>query len=448
MHADVIVIGAGLAGLACALTLKESGLEPLVVEAADQVGGRVRSDRRDGFLLDRGFQVLQTWYPEARRFLDYGRLDLRPFYPGALVRAGGHTHRVSDVWRRPLRFPEMLLSPVGTTADKLRLLRLRRDCLAGDLEALYARPDRPALDLLRELGFSERMLERFFKPFFSGVFFEPDLACSSRAFAFVFRAFALGDTALPARGMEEIPSQLAARLPPGCIRLCCRVDRLMDHQVLMESGERLGARALVIATPGREAARLLGHPEERPVHVSHRGTTCLYFSAERPPVTGPYLVLNGEAPGAKIQGPVNSLLCPSNLSEHYAPPQRALVTVNCHGSDHNPDALETAVRAQVAGWFGRQVEHWERLAVYRLPEALPAQRPPVPYPAAVPQRRSDRHWVCGEYGSAPSIHWALHSGRRAGAEIARALLGRTDGQGAAGLGPPPGPGSRDRSERL
>lgn len=349
------------------------------------------------------------------------------------MRAGGRFHRVSDIWRRPLRLPEMLASPIGTTADKLRLLRLRRDCLAGDLETLYARPDRPALDLLRDLGFSERMLERFFKPFFSGVFFEPELACSARAFAFVLRAFALGDTALPARGMGEIPAQLAARLPPSRIRLGCRVEHLEERQVVLESGERLRARALALATPGRESARLLGRPDPGPVQSSHRGTTCLYFAADRAPAEGPYLVLNGEGRAAPGQGPINSLLCPSKLSEHYAPPGQSLVTVNCHGAEHNPDALETAVRAQLAGWFGVRVDAWRRLACYRLPEALPAQPPPVPFPGSVPFRQSDWLWVCGEHQGAPSIQWALNSGRRAGTEISRALLGRVDGGSTEGL---------------
>ena len=133
MKPDVIVIGAGLAGLACALTLRDRGLEPLILEAAAGVGGRVRTDRRQGFLLDRGFQVLQTWYPEAQRWLDYQQLDLRPFYPGALVRIGGRWHRVSDVWRQPARLPEMLVSPIGTLGDKLRLLKLRLNCLSGSL---------------------------------------------------------------------------------------------------------------------------------------------------------------------------------------------------------------------------------------------------------------------------------------------------------------------------
>lgn len=213
MNADVIIIGAGLSGLACALALRQRGVEPLILEASDGIGGRVRTDRRDGFLLDRGFQVLQTWYPEARRVLDYEALDLRPFEPGALVRRDGRFHRVSDVWRRPARLPEMLFSPVGTAGDKLRMLALRRRALQGDLETLYEREETDTLSMLRGMGFSRRMIDSFFKPFFAGVFFEPDLQISSRAFDFVFRAFALGDTALPAQltfsGCRPISSDLA-----------------------------------------------------------------------------------------------------------------------------------------------------------------------------------------------------------------------------------------------
>lgn len=433
MNADVIVIGAGLAGLACALTLRENGLEPLLVEAEQAVGGRVRTDHRQGFLLDRGFQVLQTWYPEARRFLDYGCLDLRPFYPGALVRAGGRTLRVSDIWRRPGRLPEMLLSPIGTLGDKRRLWGLRRRCLRGSLEALYDRPETLALDRLRDLGFSERILERFFKPFFSGVFFEPELAVSSRAFELVFRAFALGDTALPARGMGEIPAQLAARLPRGQIRLESRVERIMERGVVLASGEQLRARVLVVATQGRETVRLIG-PPIGPGTWATRGTTCVYFAAERAPFAGPYLVLNGEG-----RGRINSLLCPSNLSEHYAPPGRSLVAVNILGAGHNPDALETALRGELKGWLGGQVKEWERLAVYRLPQALPVQAPPVDYPGGITQQVSDSLWVCGEYRGAPSIQWALHSGRRAGAQIARSLLGRVAERSTEGLKLPSDP---------
>ena len=415
MDADVIVIGAGLSGLACALSLRERSLEPLVLDAADAAGGRIRTDQQEGFLLDRGFQVLQTWYPEARRLLDYDALDLRPFEPGALVRFGGDFHRVSDVWRRPGRLLEMIRSPVATTADKLRLLALRRRALRGGLDELYGRPETDALRLLRDLGFSPLSIDRFFKPFFAGVFFEPDLAVSSRAFEFVFRAFALGDTALPARGMGAIPAQLAAKLPSEAIRLQARVRQLQDGQVVLETGERLRARALVVATGAREAARLL----EWKTLPETRGTTCFYFVAEQVPFPGPDLALNGEG-----QGMINSLLVPSNLSRYYAPAGRHLVTVNLFGTEADPDRIEADLRRELAAWFGAAVKHWERLAVYRLPEALPRQAPPVADPGARELRVDKRLWCCAELGGAPSIHWALHSGSRAGAEVAVALSGR------------------------
>lgn len=412
MKADVTIIGAGLSGLACALALQERGLTPLILEASDGVGGRIRTDLLDGFRLDRGFQVLQTWYPEARRVLDYAALDLRPFEPGALVRFDRRFHRVSDIWRRPGRLPEMLLSSVGTPADKLRMLALRRRTLEGDLETLYNRQETNAMSLLTGMGFSDRMIERFFKPFFAGVFFEPGLKVSSRAFEFVFRAFALGDTALPARGMGEIPAQLAARLPSEAIRFNARVRQLLDSRLLLESGERLRTSAVVIATEGCEAARLLGR-QELP---QTRGTTCFYFAADQAPVPGPDLVLNAQG-----RGLINSLLVPSNLSEYYAPSGLHLVTVNVFGTDHDPSLLEPELRRELAEWFGREARGWERLAVYQIPDALPVQAPPVPYPGSRDGRVGDRLWVCGELGGAPSIQWALFSGRRTAASVIATL---------------------------
>jgi phytoene dehydrogenase-like protein len=416
VDADVIVVGAGLAGLACALRVQREGLRPLIVEAETRAGGRIATDVRDGFLLDRGFQVLQTWYPAAARLLDYASLELRPFYPGALVRIGDDFHRVSDIWRRPAQLPEMLVSPVGSLADKLKLWRLRRRALRGDLIDLYNRPEQPTPALLAELGFSERIQARFFRPFFAGVFFEPELNVSSRAFEFVFRAFALGDTALPARGMEQIPLQLASRLAPQRLSLGQPVERLEDDGVRLADGARLRARATVLATDGTAAAALLGR-EAPPT----RGTTCFYFAAPEAPFEGPYLVLN-----ATGGGPINSLLCPSNLSAHYAPAGQALVCVNVFGARHNPDALETAVRRQLREWYGAQVEVWERLAVYRLPAALPAQASGVTAPRGA-LAAGEQLWVCGEAAAPPSIHWALASGDDTGAEVSRRL--RADSPG-------------------
>jgi phytoene dehydrogenase-like protein len=410
---DVAVIGGGLAGLACALQLVEQGFNPLVLEAAERPGGRVRTDEYKGFLMDRGFQVLQTAYPAARRILDYDALDLRPFQPGALIRFAGRFYRIGDPWRRLVDLLPTLFAPIGTLADKLRIARLRRRVLQGTEEELYARPETTTIQALHEFGFSEAIIERFLRPFLAAVFFDDRLEISSRAFEFVFRAFSGGDTALPAGGMEAILRQLVSRLPPEALWLNTRVGRIDGQAVVLDSGERIRARAVVVATDGGEAARLLGdntQPQARP-------TTCLYFAAPRPPVGEPLLVLNGEG-----QGPINSLLVPSNLSQAYAPPGQALVTVNLLGNPRQDDStVETSVRGQLGEWFGPVVREWQLLRIYRITRALPLQGPPVPYPLARSPQKSASLFFCGEYRSAPSIQWALASGEQAGAVVAAAL---------------------------
>ena len=378
----------------------------MVLEASDRKGGRVGSDRRDGFILDRAFQVLQTWYPEARRQLDFAALDLRHFYPGALVRHGGRFHRVSDVWQRPQAMLEMLRSPVGTLGDKRRLLDLRNRALDGSLSDLYARPETSAPQLLRRLGFSDRIIQRFFVPFFAGVFFEPGIDVSSRTFEFIFRAFASGDTALPALGMQAIPDQLAAGLPEDVVQLGQPVTSIKPARATTAEGRRWQAKAVVLATDVTAAAALLNQPTP-----PTRGTTCFYYAADRAPFDEPILVLNAET-----TGPINSLLCPSNLSRHYAPPGAALVTVNIFRAADDVESMAAAVRSQLRGWYGTAVDRWQRIAAYVIPDALP-----VPNPAGRSLRLADALWGCGEAQGAPSIHWALHTGRRAGTEIAASL---------------------------
>ena len=187
---EVLIIGAGLAGLCCARTLYQAGISFLLLDASDGVGGRVRTDRLEGFQLDRGFQVLQTAYPEARRVLDYPALNLKPFDPGALVFFDGRLHRVVDPIRQPQQLLSTILSPVGTLADKLRLARLRWQVSQGSIEDLLHRPETSTLAALRNQGFSDSMIERFFRPFYSGVFFDRELTSSSRMFEFVFRMLA------------------------------------------------------------------------------------------------------------------------------------------------------------------------------------------------------------------------------------------------------------------
>jgi phytoene dehydrogenase-like protein len=414
---EVVIVGAGLAGLYCAGRLWGRGIACRILEASDDVGGRVRTDHVDGFLLDRGFQVLLTAYPESQRVLDYTALDLRPFYPGALVRFNGRFHRVADPWRRPIGALANVFSPVGTLQDKLTVAGFRRRVRAGSVEELLQRPEITTYAALRNAGFSDVMIERFFRPFFGGVFLDRELRTTSRMLDFVFRMFSLGDIAVPARGMGAIAQQLAGGLPPRTIRTQTRVKGVQDGTLVLDSNEQLRPRAVVIATDGASAAQLLGEQHPPP----SQQVTCLYFAVPRAPLKEPVLVLNGEGHGI-----VNSLCVISAVAPTYASPGAALLSVTVLGIPvFNDQELETAVRSHLATWFGQDVHHqWRHLRTYRIPYALPQQYPPSLVGGDHIRRVRAGLFVCGDQYGTASINGAMASGRYA-ADAVLAELGRS-----------------------
>jgi phytoene dehydrogenase-like protein len=401
---DVLVVGAGLAGLGCALELHRGGARPLLLEAADGVGGRVRTDLHEGFLLDRGFQVILEAYPECRRVLDYPALELRPFYPGAEIWTGTGFTRFADPFRRPKDAMATLRASVGTVPDKLKVARLRSEVMEGTPDSVLRGADRTAYDDLETVGFSPGMIQGFFRPFFGGVLLNRQLTDSSRIFRFIFRMFSEGNTSLPRKGMGQIPEQLAEKLPPGTIRLRSRVASLGPGKAVLESGEELRAEALVVATDGADAAGLLKSLDD----PGWKATTCLYFDAPEPPVTGPMLVLDGEG-----KGPVNNLAVVSQVSSDYAPEGRHLVSLSCPGLPFGEEELQVAVMKQMGDWFGSQVKEWRHLRTYRIPRALPWQRPGTLNPPEREVTLDPGLFVCGDHRETASLHGALHSGRRA-----------------------------------
>lgn len=415
MTTDVAIVGAGLAGLACARALAARGVECAVFEASDAVGGRVRTDRVDGFLIDRGFQVFLTAYPEARTVLDYGRLDLRPFEPGALVWHGGRFQRVGDPFRRPLQALASLRADVGSLADKVRVLRLRQAVVHGTDYDLWTMPEMTTEAALRDrYGFSDRMVDRFFRPFLGGVLLDRQLADSSRAFEFYFRMFSLGDAAVPAAGMQAIPEQLAAALPGGTVRLGARVGAVEAGSVQIEGGDRVRCRAVVVATEAPAVPALLPDVEV----PGSKETLQIAWAADEPPVGEPVLMLDGE--GA---GPVNNVQVMSAVAPSYAAPGRALVTASVVGGTSGGDAeTDRVARAQLRGWFGPAVDGWRLLTVHRVRHALPdlgSLEPPER-----PARVGDGLYVTGDHRRNGSINGALVAGRHAAEAVAAGLGAR------------------------
>jgi phytoene dehydrogenase-like protein len=402
----VLIVGAGMAGLACALQLHRAGRAVRVFEASDGVGGRVRTDVHDGFLLDRGFQVFLDTYPQTRKLLDLEALDLKAFEPGALIYRGGRLHRLMDVFRRPASAWSSLTAPVGSLSDKLRVGWLRMKLLNSSFEAIAAREDRTTESYLREFGFSETIIDRFFRAFYGGIFLERELRTSSRMFEFTFKLFGRGSATVPANGMGEIPKQLASRLPHGTIQLNQAVKTVGIDSITLESGERIQGCATVVATDGSAAHSLL--PSLQRPQSEWRSVTNLYFAADRSPIREAILCLNGSGKGL-----VNNVCVLSDAASSYAPEGQSLLSISVLGlpDDHQ---LVDQVRTELTAWFGPEAASWRHLRTDRIRRALPQQPPNANAPLSTNEAGV---WLCGDYLSSASIEGAVLSGQHTAAAI-------------------------------
>ncbi len=414
----VVIVGAGLAGLACALALHRRGVPSVVLEASDGVGGRVRTDEVDGFRLDRGFQILLTAYPEAEAVLDYERLDLRRFDPGASIALGDRFAVVGDPLRRPADLWATMRAPVGSLADKVRVLALVASVRRGRAADLLRRPDQSTAARIAQAGFSTEFVERFLRPLFAGIQLDPDLEVSSRRFEIILRMLAVGDAAVPNLGMGQISAQLAGGLDEEQIRLGAEVASIDGPTALLTTGERVPGRVLVVATEGPVAARLLGLPDP-----GSRAVACGWFAADEPPLAGRRLVLDGTG-----LGPVRNLAVLSEVAPGYAPPGRTLIAAAVPGPGAFADDLADAARRQLRGWFGATVDRWELLRLDRIRHGQPDQVPPWHPKQAV--ALGGGVFVCGDHRDSASIQGALYSGRR----TAQAVIAHLDGP--AGRGDP------------
>jgi protoporphyrinogen oxidase len=307
--------------------------------------------------------------------------------------------------------------PLG---DKLRVARLRARVQRGAFEEIFARPERTTRDYLQSIPFSHAIIDRFFEPFFAGVFLERELVTSSRFFEFLFRMFSLGDTAVPAEGMEQIPLQLASRLRAGTLRTGARVSKVtrgrQSFAIEIEGQANLEARAVVLAVAANEGNALLGGvggwsvPEMR----AWNQTTAFCYAAQRVPVNEPIILLNGEGRAA---GPVNNVAVMSAVSSAYAPPGAHLVVAGIVGAS----PAEHEVRAHLRKWFGPVVESWRLLRTYPIPHALPQQRHAEWEQAPVRLGGTGGVYMCGDYRETASIQGALASGRRAAEAVVQDL---------------------------
>ncbi|MFJ4198982.1 NAD(P)/FAD-dependent oxidoreductase [Streptomyces sviceus] len=450
-QADVVIVGAGVAGLSAAHRLTSQGVTVAVLEAAPCVGGRMSTEKIDGFRLDRIGQLLSTAYPELRLTPGLDGLVLRPFAPGVLLHGDGRHHRVdapagARSARGALRAVRAFASaprgvpgpglvaasrraafrvlpgagqatvsrvargaaPLGGAVDQARLGAALTRLAHMPVERILARPELPAGQALATRGLPARTIDGFLRPLLAALLCDPALTTSSRCADLALRAFAGGRLCVPEGGAETLPELLAQTLPAGTVHTGVRVTSVATTSVTTAEHGEIRCRAVLLATDARAAAQLLPGlrvPDFHPVTVVHHTT-------DDPPRTGSALLLDADR-----GGPVAHTAVISEVDPSRAPSGRALISSTVLGTP--PTDLETAVRTHLARLYGTPTHRWETLAVHQTREAVPAM--PAPHDLRRPVRLLAGLYVCGDHRDTSTVQGALHSAHRATTAILRDL---------------------------
>ena len=413
VDAEVLVVGAGLAGLRCAVRLAAAGRAVQLIEAQDVVGGRQRTDEVDGFLLDRGFQVLNPAYPAVRRWVDLGALDLHPFGAGLDVRRSSGSVRLAHPLREPAGILPTLRSGLLSVREVAALARWLGPVLVAPSRVITG-ADTSVREGLDRAGVRGPLRREVIEPFLAGVVAENTGETSDAFVRLLVRMFALGVPGLPARGIRALPEHLlrTALASPGevAVRLGASVQGVRAAgsgvEVALAGGDVVRGRAAVVAVGPDAVADLVDVP--RP---GTKGLQTWWFASEEAPTPSTMIAVDGRRRGPMVNAAVVSNAVPS-----YAPAGRHLVQVTCLLGGGAPSASEPGVRRQAEEVLGGASAEWELLRRDDIRDALPDQ--PAPLRTTSPARVSERVYLAGDHRDTASIQGALVSGDR----VARAVL--------------------------
>jgi protoporphyrinogen oxidase len=398
----VIIVGGGIAGLTAAKILKKNGFDILLIEASDRIGGRVNTDEKDGFLLDRGFQVLLTAYPMAKELLDYESLHLKSFLPGAKILHPGGMTEIMDPLRRPSALFSTLFSPAGSLGDKFQMLKLKMKLGKMSLKEIFSEPEQTTESYLLKLGFSDKMIEWFFRPFLGGIFLERDLLTSSRMFNFVFKMFSEGHTVIPENGMSQIPNQLASSLNKKEILLNKSVVFIDEKKIKTIDGQEYDGDYIILATNQENTPTPF-----TPIVSEKRVVTNIYFSSLKAPFTEPIIALNSNKDAF-----VNNVAVMNNLSNRYSKSGKYLISASILGDIKglSSDEIIKMAKEELSAWF--DTKNWKFVERYDIPYALPNQTHVEGFASDDYFKINDSTYRCGDYLLNGSINAAMWTGKK------------------------------------
>ena len=413
MGHTVAVIGAGVAGLQCALLLKESGIDVQVFERQSHVGGRMVTDSVNGFLIDHGFHVMQTAYPTSQRIFDFNSLGSQAFEPGALVVKKRKNKvkfwRLADPFRRPVQGLMSGLNGFASPFNLLRIAFLRTKVRRGPVSNVYLEGDETSEKWLLERGFSRSMIDQFFHPLFSGIFLENDLRTSERMFRFVFRMMSKGDMILPKEGIAAAPRALAESLGSERIHLNKDATQIDEFTLSVDETHQKFDAIIRAYNPTREE--------------SNRHVWTLHFDAPKSPLKSKHILLNGDLKSKNQL--IAHVAVPSDIQPSYAPSNRSLITVTVVGEAaqklglSNGSEIQSRALLELKSWFGSQVDSWDILAIQHIEHALPEISAHSGL-SKNPKTHSDS-FECGDHMMHGSLEGALLSAEKTAQQVLNSL---------------------------
>lgn len=406
----ITIIGAGLSGLVAAKVLENHGYHPEIYEASDAVGGRIRTDVVKGHRLDRGFQVLLNEYPKAKQYLDLKDLDLKSLKPGAVIFNNGQKSKIGDPLRDPSLLVSSVFSGIGTLADKLKILKLYLELKKLSPEDIFRENETSTLDYLKQRGFSEAIISNFFKPFFSGIFLEPDLRTSSRMFCFVFKMFGEGDAVIPALGMGEISIQLAKKLDKTKINFNSPVEEVKDSKLILKNGKEVKNHFSIIAT---EASSLVSNLRKQ--EMEWKSCHCFYFTSSTAEIEGKIIGLVADDSAL-----VNNIFYHSSLDDSEVKEHLLSVTI-VKDTNLDPEQMEKRIRKELKEFCGIEVD--ELLKHYEIKKALPDLMSLEYEIMPTETRLNNRVFLAGDHLLNGSQNAAMLSGERAALGLIETLEG-------------------------
>ena len=405
----IYIVGAGVSGLVAAQVLENQGYQPVILEASDRAGGRVKTDIKKGFQLDHGFQVLLSSYPAAQKYLDFKALKLQELKPGAVIFNNGKQQIIGDPLRDISTLFSTLFSGIGTLSDKFKIFQLNLKLKNKSIEAIFSSDEISTKAYLQEFGFSSQIITQFFTPFFTGIFLENELTTSSRMFEFVFKMFGEGLAVLPKGGMEEISKQLVANLSNTTFQYNTQVSSVSDDEIVLHTGEKLVSTATIIAT---DASKLVRDAPSK--NLIWKSCQTLYFTTNKRVIEKPMIGLV-----SKKDSLINNIFYHTSVATNSNNTEELLSVTVVKEHQLTEEQLIATVTKQLQEEC--TIDHLTFLAVYHIKKALPDLKD-IKYEVSPSETQlSSGIFLAGDVQLNGSLNAAMIAGENAALQVIASL---------------------------